>query len=170
MAGIINPIRVLLISFTCTLFSSCTLIPINFDLPNAPRAVTSIEGELKDVDVRFQSAAYSSGITSQTDITYNWKRSLEKAIYESRWLRDESKNKLDLVVNITKFEASALYFDIDVSAEYVLRNRTDNTILLRKTVTSSGHANDFVGLHRAANVVNDAVRNNIKEFVYQIAK
>ena len=167
------------------LLSACASVPpLNFT-PNDDdiqiKKARTINAEVKTITV---SSAKSNeqigkiqvgfgGNQYESSLKETLKSSLEESLIKSKLFKDDSENKLSLLVKIMKLESpdGGLNFKTYTTIRYKLIERKNGHTVYDKLITSTGEIPfnySVLGIARFHEARNISMRNNIKNFINDI--
>ena len=156
----------------CTLLSGCSVAPLNFSPANVSASSTRHNAALVSTNVTVASGEEATGklntAGAEADVASLWKSTLDDALIRMAMFRDESPNKLSLIVQIRELDLRSLGFDARTTARYQLLDRNTGKTVFSTDIQTNGHASDYVGVDRTRKSASRSVQANIEEFLRQI--
>ena len=156
---------------TLSLLAGCTSIPpVDFTVQDVGVVDDRKDVELKSLTVGFAPQDQQGKVEADASIPPVWKEALQDAINRSLIFKDDVPTKVNVSVRITEFDIPAGGFDMKttVSAIYEIVDRGTGDLLFTQKISSVGVVPfdyAFVGVVRAVESLNRAVRNNIADFI-----
>lgn len=157
--------------FAIIMATGCTSIPpIDFTIQDVGVVDARKNIELKSLTVGFAPKAQQSKVEANATIPPLWKESLTDAMNRSLIFKDDMPTKVNLSVRITEFDipAAGVAMTTKVSAIYEIVDRGTGDLLFTQKISSEGVVPfdyAFMGVVRAVESWNRAVRNNIADFI-----
>jgi len=151
--------------------TGCTGVPpVDFTVQDVGMIDNRKNAELKSLTVGFAPQSQQSKVEANATIPPLWKESLQDALNRSLVFRDDMDKKVNLSVRITEFDvpAGGASMTTRVSAIYEIVDRSNGDLLFTQKISSEGVVPwdyAFVGVTRAVESWNRAVRNNIADFI-----
>lgn len=157
--------------FSVFVLSGCTSVPpVDFTVQDVGMVDNRKNAELKSLTVGFAPQSQQSKVEANATIPPLWKESLQDALNRSLVFKDDMDTKVNLSVRITEFDipAGGASMTTRVSAIYEIVDRSSGDLLFTQKISSEGVVPfdyAFVGMTRAVESWNRAVRNNIADFI-----
>ena len=154
--------------------SACTTLPpLDFSVAEVGMVESRKDAELVTLTVGFAPQSQQKKLETDHGFPPIWKEALQDAMSRALVFQDRAKRRVNLSVRITEVDAPSAGFAMDtkVSAIYEITDRSDGSLLFAEEISSEGvvPANyAFVGVVRARESVNRAVRNNIADFIAKL--
>ena len=163
-----------IILLSILIISGCTAIPpIDFTVQDVGMVTNRKAAELKSLTVGFAPQTQQGIIEANAGIPPIWKEGLQDALNRSLIFQDDVSIKVNLTVRIVEFDTPQMGLEMvtKVGAIYEVVNRKNGDMLFAELIESEGIvATDyaFVGVVRAVESMNRAVRNNIAIFINRL--
>lgn len=157
--------------FTIIMATGCTSIPpVDFTVQDVGVVDNRKNTSLKSLTVGFAPQSQQSKVEANATIPPLWKEALQDALNRSLVFKDDMPTKVNLSVRITEFDipAGGVAMTTKVSAIYEIVDRGTGDLLFTQKISSEGIVPfdyAFVGVVRAVESWNRAVRNNIADFL-----
>ncbi len=167
LKNILKPVVFLGIIIT----TGCTSIPpVDFTVADIGVVDNRKNVELKSLTVGFAPQSQQGKVEANATIPPVWKEALQDALNRSLIFKDDMSTKVNLSVRITEFDipAGGVAMTTKVSAIYEVVDRGSGDLLFTQKISSEGVVPfdyAFVGVVRAVESWNRAVRNNIADFL-----
>lgn len=151
--------------------TGCTSVPpVDFTVQDVGMVDNRKNVELKSLTVGFAPQSQQSKVEANATIPPLWKESLQDALNRSLVFKDDMEKKVNLSVRITEFDvpAGGASMTTRVSAIYEIVDRNTGDLIFTQQISSEGVVPfdyAFVGMVRAVESWNRAVRNNIADFI-----
>ncbi|SFF83716.1 hypothetical protein [Neptunomonas qingdaonensis] len=151
--------------------TGCTSVPpVDFTVQDVGMVDNRKDVELKSLTVGFAPQSQQSKVEANATIPPLWKESLQDALNRSLVFRDDMEKKVNLSVRITEFDvpAGGASMTTRVSAIYEMVDRNTGDLIFTQQISSEGVVPfdyAFLGMARAVESWNRAVRNNIADFI-----
>ena len=161
-------------AFLPLLFTGCqTVPPIDFTVKDVGMVPNRKDAQLLSLTVGYAPKDQQDKVKADASIPPVWKEGLQDAINRSLVFKDDSTRKVNLSVRITRIDVPGfgLTMTTKVGAIYEVIDRANGDLLFSEKVESEGVVPvdyAFVGIVRAVESANRAVRNNIAEFIKRI--
>lgn len=165
-------LSVLLLSLS--IISGCaTVPPVDFTVQEVGMVTNRKNAELKSITVGFAPQSQQKVVEANATIPPLWKEALTDALNRALIFKDDTKMKVNLSVRIVGFDAPAGGFAMTtkVGAIYEVVDRANGDMVFAELVESEGVVPfdyAFVGVVRAVESWNRAVRNNIADFINRL--
>ena len=155
----------ILCSVGCT-----TLPPADFTVQDVGVLENRKDAELKSITVGYGSHDQQGKVEGTHIVPPLWKEALTDALNRSLAFNDTGPVKVNLSVRIVEFDVPAAGFAMStrVAAIYEIVDRASGDLLFAESISSEGVVPmdyAFVGVIRATESMNRAVRNNIADFI-----
>jgi len=166
--------NLILVSLVALIVSGCTSAPpIDFTVQDVGMVSQRKNAELKSLTVGYATQVQQKKVQSGYAIPGIWKEALTDALNRSLVFRDGSAKTVNLSVRITEVDTPEMGFAMTtkVSAIYEIIDRNTGDLLMAEEVRSEGVVPmdyAFMGVTRAVESLNRAVRNNIAEFISRL--
>jgi hypothetical protein len=170
--------RILKVAFLGLLLSmlqACTsLPPLDFTVQDVGPIKNRKEAELKSVTVGFAPQEQHQGkVEADQTVPPIWKEALTDALNRSLAFKDSASQKVNISVRIVTADAPSFGASMKtvVAAIYEIMDRETGDLLYAETITTEGVVPfdyAFVGVVRARESANRAIRNNISEFINRL--
>ena len=152
-----------------------TVPPVDFTVQDVGMVENRKNVELMSMTVGFAPQTQQKKVEANATVPPLWKESLQDAINRSLIFRDDMKKKVNLSVRITELDvpAAGLSMTTKTSAIYEIVDRSNGDLLFAQEVETEGVVPvdyAFLGLTRAVESANRAVRNNISDFINILAE
>jgi len=149
--------------------------PVDFTVQDVGMVDNRLNAELLSLTVGYAPQAQQRTVESDASIPPVWKESLQDAINRSLIFRDDQSKKVNLSVRITEFDIPLMGLEMTtrVSAIYEIVDRSNGDLLFAEEISSEGVVPlnySIIGLTRAIESWNRAVRNNISDFITQLSQ
>ena len=156
------------------MLSGCSVAPLNFTPANVAPSSIRHNAALVSTNVTVASSTEATGklntAGAEADVASLWKSTLDDALVRMAIFRDDSPNKLSLIVKILELDVRSLGFDTSTTARYELIDRNTGKTIFTTDIKTSGKASDYVGNDRARKSASRSVQANIEEFLVQIER
>ena len=164
------PLIVLFFLTGCT-----TPPPVDFTVQDVGMVQNRKNAELKSLTVGFAAQTQQRKVQANATVPQLWKEALTDALNRSLLFRDDADKKVNLSVRITQFEipSSGLDMTTKIAAIYEIVDRANGDVLFSQEIFSEGTVPmgyAFMGVTRAVESWNRAVRNNIATFVNMLSE
>ncbi len=156
------------------LFPACTPIPpVDFTVQDVGMVSSRKNAEMKSLTVGFAPQAQQRRVEAKATIPPLWKEALQDAINRSLLFQDDTPTKVNVSVRIVEFDvpAGGASMTTTVAAIYEVVDRSNGDLLFAEEIKSEGVVPfdyAFVGVTRAVESWNRAVRNNIADFINMV--
>ena len=166
--------KIFLATLVALIISGCTSVPpIDFTVQDVGMVSQRKNAELKSLTVGYATQVQQKKVQSGYAIPGIWKEALTDALNRSLVFRDGSDQTVNLSVRITEVDTPEMGFAMTtkVSAIYEIIDRNTGDLLMAEEVRSEGVVPmdyAFMGVTRAVESLNRAVRNNIAEFISRL--
>ena len=165
-----------LLVFGLSALGACTSVPpLDFTVAEVGRVAERKPAELGSLTVGFAPQSQSRKIEGDHEMPPIWKEALQDAFDRSLIFTDDAPMKVNVSVRIVEANAPAFGAEMKttVAAIYEVVDRANGDIILSREVRTQGVVPfdyAFVGVVRARESANRAVRNNIAEFMAVLEK
>ncbi|PWR19692.1 UDP-N-acetylglucosamine acyltransferase [Zavarzinia compransoris] len=146
--------------------------PLNFTVTELPAVATRFDAELKSVSVTPAGEGEKQGSIDFLDaqVPSLWQSAINDAASRLALFNDDAATKLSLTVTILQFDIPSMGFDMstDVAARYDLIDRATGAVIDTYVAANTGTVPmdyDFVGVTRAMESINRAVKANIRAYL-----
>lgn len=166
--------KIVVICLALALLGACASVPpVDFTVQDVGVVEDRKNAELKSLTVGFAPQSQQGVVEANATIPPLWKEALTDALNRSLIFKDDVDRKINLSVRIVEFDAPAGGFSMTttVGAIYEVVDRSNGDLLYSELIKSEGvvPANyAFMGVTRAVESWNRAVRNNIADFIASI--
>lgn len=154
------------------MLSGCSVPPLNFTPASVTASAKRHNAALVSTNVTIASKSEAIGKVdtagAEADVAVLWKSTLDDALVRMAIFRDDSPNKLSLIVKILELDLKNLGFDAATTARYELVDRNTGATVFSKDIRTDGRASDYVGVNRVRKSANRSIQANIEEFLRQI--
>ncbi len=156
---------------TLAVLSGCTSVPpVDFTVQEVGIVSDRKDAELRSLTVGFAPQSQQTNVEANATIPPLWKEALQDSINRSLIFRDDMETKVNLTVRITEFDvpAGGASMTTRVAAIYEIVDRSNGDMLFTQKISSEGVVPfdyAFLGVARAVESWNRAVRNNIADFI-----
>lgn len=154
--------------------SGCSVAPLNFTPANVTASSTRHDAALLSTNVTVASKAEATGKMNtagmEADVASLWKSTLDDALIRMAMFRDDSPNKLSLIVKILELDSRGLGYGAATTARYELVDRNTGATIFGTDIRTDGAASDYMGTNRARKSASRSVQANIEEFLKQIER
>jgi len=154
--------------------SSCVSVPpLDFSVQDVGMVDNRKSVELKSLTVGFAPQSQQKTMETNSTLPPIWKSGLTDALNRSLIFQDDQKIRVNLSVRIVEVDAPNAGLDMEtkVGAIYELTDRGNGSLLFSELIESNGLVPmnyAFLGLARARESVNRAIRNNIANFIHRL--
>jgi hypothetical protein len=159
-------------ALSATVLTGCSAAPLNFTPANVAASSKRHDAALVSTNVTIASAAEATGKLNtagvEADVSSLWKSTLDDALVRMAIFRDDSPQKLSLIVKILELDLKNLGSDTATTARYELVDRNSGKTIFSTDVVTKGSASDYMGVERARKSASRSVQANIEEFLRQI--
>jgi hypothetical protein len=150
-----------------------TLPPLDFTVQDVGPLTNRKDAEMRSLTVGYAPQTQQKRVESNHEIPPIWKEALTDALNRSLAFRDDADTRVNVSVRIVELDVPAAGFDMATTAGaiYEIVDRETGDLLFAETITTEGVVPldyAFVGVVRAMESVNRAVRNNIAEFINRL--
>ena len=147
-----------------------TVPPTDFTVQDIGVVSNRKDVELRSLTVGFAPQSQQDKVDANSTVPGLWKEALQDAVNRSLIFRDDMDTKVNLSVRITEFDAPAagVAMKTTVAAIYEIIDRSNGDLLFTQKIRSEGVVPfdyAFLGITRATESWNRAVRNNIADFI-----
>jgi hypothetical protein len=154
----------------CALPGCQTVPPVDFTVQDVGVVKNRKNASLMSLTVGYAPQSQQDKVRANATIPPIWKEGLQDALNRSLIFRDDAATKINLSVRITRFDipAGGASMTTKVGAIYEVVDRANGDLLFSEKVESEGVVPwdyAYVGMVRAVESWNRAVRNNIATFV-----
>lgn len=163
----------LLLAITGLAGGCATIPPVDFTVQDVGMVSNRKNAEIKSLTVGFAPQAQQKKVEANATIPPLWKEALQDALNRSLIFQDDTKTKVNLSVRIVEFDvpAAGASMTTKVGAIYEIVDRANGDLLYSELVESEGVVPfdyAFMGVIRAVESWNRAVRNNIADFITRL--
>ena len=176
--------KLLPIIIMVTLLGGCTSVPpLNFTPKDVLPTGTKIDRGVKDISISFgkedelkgEIHVGFAGNVYEDSFKKTFEDALQESLIKSAIFNDLARKKILLVAKVLQFETPAfgIRFETDFIVEYQLLDTSTGKLLFTRNIQSKGEVPGdyaFMGLTRATEARNIAVRNNIILFLDSLAE
>ena len=150
-----------------------TIPPLDFNVQDVGMVDHRKNAELKSLTVGFAPQAQQKTMETNSTLPPIWKSGLTDALNRSLVFQDDQSIKVNLSVRIVEVDAPDAGFDMEtkVGAIYEVIDRGNGAMLYSELIESKGVVPmdyAFMGIVRARESVNRAIRNNIADFIHSL--
>ncbi|MBY5268473.1 hypothetical protein [Spiribacter salinus] len=164
-------VKLLALVALATVIAGCqTVPPTDFTVQDVGMVDNRKDAELRSLTVGFAPQAQQDDMDADSTVPGLWKGALQDAVNRSLVFRDDVDTKVNLSVRITEFDvpAAGVSMTTTVAAIYEIIDRSNGDLLFTQKIRSEGVVPfdyAFMGVVRATESWNRAVRNNIADFI-----
>lgn len=149
------------------MITGCNVIPMNSNPQNLLPSKSFIDADLRLITISMSDHA-DTDLISSIQVETAWKNSLEKALFTKKIFSDNSKRKVNIDINVTKYIVGITQFDVHIIAEYKIVDRNSDKIIHSEVIDSKGNSNLFFGLNRSNESNGMAIRANIEKYIAKL--
>lgn len=163
--------KILLLASLFSLGACESIPPLDFAVANVDVVDNRKDAELRSLTVGYATKENQLGkIQTNHLIPPLWKESLTDALNRSLTFTDDSDLKVNLAVKIVEFDIpeAGVTMTSTAGATYEIFDRSTGKVIFKTTIQTDGVVPmdyAFLGIARAQESMNRAVRNNVMEFI-----
>jgi hypothetical protein len=164
-------IKNLALVFLAIIIQGCVSVPpVDFTVQDVGMVSNRKNVEMKSLTVGFAPQTQQKKVEANATIPPLWKEALQDALNRSLIFTDDANTKINVSVRITEFDVpgGGIAMTTKVGAIYEIVDRSNGDLLFGEEIASEGVVPfdyAFVGVTRAVESWNRAVRNNISDFI-----